>query len=205
MPQLAETGILACEEHRIPVNGPKSPVSMNQQLYAEHQQSPKPEAALSMGGAGPGVGAGQREEGWLQIRGGCSVSQGRWVAWHPGSACAAPCSDLPSHGPPHTFQAMPTPCLLSVPLPVSFPGLCQQPTATLASDANRGVLPLPGIFVPQVRGGDPRPTCYAVPVEPHPCAIPASPRPRSVACMPGSPYGLTCPSCLLAVTHPSLN
>lgn len=80
-----------------------------------------------MGGAGPGAGAGQgraRRAGYrfgrLLCPSGLWGEPGRWVAWHPGSVCAVPCSDLPSHGPPHTFQHSPHPACVCAP-PGSFP------------------------------------------------------------------------------------
>lgn len=88
---------------------------MIQQLYTEHQQSPRPEVTHFMGGAEPGVEAGQ---GWGGLPADLGLllylsrlwgEPGRWVASLPGSLCAAPCSDLPSYGSPHTFQVMPTP------------------------------------------------------------------------------------------------
>lgn len=46
---------------RTQVNRPQPPASTDQQLYTEHQQSPRPEVSLSAGGAGPGVGS---RAGW---------------------------------------------------------------------------------------------------------------------------------------------
>lgn len=107
--------------------GPEPPASMNQQLYPEHQKPPRPEATLSMGGAGPGGGAGQGEEGWLQIQGGCSApwgsgenQAGGWpgilvqFVQSPALTCPAMALPTPSRQSPH-------PALLCVLLPGSFP------------------------------------------------------------------------------------
>lgn len=71
---------------RIQANGPQRPAFMIQQLYTEHQQSPRPEVTLFMGGAEPGVEAGQ---GWGGLPADLGLllylsrlwgEPGRWVA-----------------------------------------------------------------------------------------------------------------------------
>lgn len=178
--------------------GPKLPASVN-------QQPPRPEAILSMGGAGPRAGAGRSEGDWLQMQGGCSAPQGsgenqaggwpgtlvRFVQ-HPALTCPAMALATPSRQSPH-------PALLSVPLPGSFPQTLPATTGQHPPASGQQECPA---FGEHLRARWEEGT-VGPPVVLSSVSLALRSASLSQAslfpCMPRSSYALTCP---LAVLHP---
>ena len=146
---------------------------------------------------GPGKGARQGGEGWLQIWGSCSALKAPGRTGRvggpasPASACAAPCSNLPGHSPPPTAQAMPAlSSSVCASARLNHRLSPESASTTLTAKANRSVLPSAPAKLSWVGLG--------------PC--PAGPH-LSWACTPWSPHVPThpSPSHPLAVTHHSPN